>query len=183
MFQVWFTQWKDSRPVESGPLKWEEFKEVFLERYFSREKREVKIEEFINLRQGGISVEDYSLKFMFSSKYAPSLVSTPRDEISMFFTGVSDIVKEECHTTTLNGDMIIYRIMMYAQSIVVSKLGRRSRAAKREEPRSNFNLSLKRGLQIKMVLVLQILTMREVVVPKWLILLVLLVGKRTLESL
>ena len=31
--QVWFTQLKDSRPGESGPLEWEEFKETFLERY------------------------------------------------------------------------------------------------------------------------------------------------------
>ena len=30
---VWFTQWEDSRTVESGPLEWEEFKEIFLERY------------------------------------------------------------------------------------------------------------------------------------------------------
>ena len=29
-FQVWYTQWKDNRLVESGPIEWEEFKEVFL---------------------------------------------------------------------------------------------------------------------------------------------------------
>nr|XP_019069485.1 uncharacterized protein LOC109120286 [Solanum lycopersicum] len=28
--QVWYTQWKDNRPVDSGPIEWEEFKEAFL---------------------------------------------------------------------------------------------------------------------------------------------------------
>lgn len=50
--QLWYTQWKDSRPVESCLLEWEEFQELFLERYFTREKRQVNIEEFINLIQG-----------------------------------------------------------------------------------------------------------------------------------
>ncbi|XP_049345384.1 uncharacterized protein LOC125809870 [Solanum verrucosum] len=71
--QVWFTQWKSNRPVEVGPIKWEEFKGGFLGKYFPHEKRECKIEEFINLRQGNMSVEEYSLNFTLFSKYAPSL--------------------------------------------------------------------------------------------------------------
>ncbi|TMX05037.1 hypothetical protein EJD97_003172 [Solanum chilense] len=31
---VWYTQWKDNRPVESGPIESEEFKETFLGMYF-----------------------------------------------------------------------------------------------------------------------------------------------------
>ena len=50
--------------------------EAFLERYFPHENREVKIEEFINLSHGSMSVEKYSLKFILLSKYAPSLVLT-----------------------------------------------------------------------------------------------------------
>ena len=26
---MWYTQWKDRRPIESGPKEWEEFKEAF----------------------------------------------------------------------------------------------------------------------------------------------------------
>ena len=32
--QVWYTQWKDNRQVESVTIKWEEFKEAFLGKYF-----------------------------------------------------------------------------------------------------------------------------------------------------
>ena len=41
-------------------------------------KKEVKIEDFINLRQGNMSVEKYSSKFTLFSKYDPSLMSNPR---------------------------------------------------------------------------------------------------------
>ncbi|XP_069150277.1 uncharacterized protein [Solanum lycopersicum] len=72
---VWYTQWNNNRPVESGPIEWEEFKESFLGKYIPRERREVKVEEFINLKQGNIRVEEYSFKFSMLSRYAQYLVS------------------------------------------------------------------------------------------------------------
>ena len=48
---------------------------------------EVKVDEFINLKQGNMSVEKYSLKFSKLSKYSPSLVSNSRDELSHFVMG------------------------------------------------------------------------------------------------
>ncbi|XP_015087059.1 uncharacterized protein LOC107030204 [Solanum pennellii] len=51
--------------------------------------------------------------------------------MSRFLTGVSYIVKEECCTIMLHGDMTLSRHMVYAQSIEESKLWRRSRDAKR----------------------------------------------------
>ena len=54
------------------------FKKAFLDRFFPREKRESKVVEFINLRQEGMSVLEYSLKFTKLSKYVPSSVFDPR---------------------------------------------------------------------------------------------------------
>ena len=53
----------------------------------------MKVNEFINLRQGNMSVEEYSLKFTFFSRYDPSLVCNPRDEMSRFVTSFADNVK------------------------------------------------------------------------------------------
>ncbi|XP_049369929.1 uncharacterized protein LOC125834819 [Solanum verrucosum] len=133
--QVGFTQCKSSRPVGAGPIEWEEFKNAFLGRYFPREKREVKVEEFINLRQGSMSVEEYSLKFTLLSKYVPYLVSNHRDETSRFVIGVSDLVKVECRTSILHDEMNISRLIVYTQSIEESKLEKKSRVMKRS--RSN----------------------------------------------
>ena len=59
--------------------------------------RDAKVVEFINLHEGGMSVHQYSLKITKLSKYATSLVSDPRDEMSHFVIGVSDYLQEECH--------------------------------------------------------------------------------------
>ena len=63
--------------LRGGPVTWDIFNRVFLDRFFPREKREAKVEEFINLHQGGMGVLDYSLQFTKLSNYAPSLVSNP----------------------------------------------------------------------------------------------------------
>ena len=70
--------------LRGGRVTWEILKRVFLDRFFPRELREAKVEEFINLHQAGMSVLDYSLKFTKLSKYAPSLVSNPRDDMCHF---------------------------------------------------------------------------------------------------
>ena len=59
------------------------------------------MEEFINRRQGGMSVLDYSLKFT-NSKYAPSVLSNPRDKMIFFLMGVSDDLVEECCSAMLH---------------------------------------------------------------------------------
>ena len=71
-------------------------KKAFLERLFPKEMTEVKVEELTNLRQGGMSVLDYSFKFNKLSKYVPSLVSNLRDDMSHFIMGVSKDLVEEC---------------------------------------------------------------------------------------
>ena len=129
--QVWHTQWKGNMPVESGTIEWEEFKATFLGKYYPRERREFKVEEVMKLNQGNMRIEEHSLKFSMLSKYAPSLVSNSRDDMSRFMMGVADLVREECHTTMQHDDMTLSRLMMYAQSIEVSKLKRMSRNLKR----------------------------------------------------
>ena len=78
-------------------VTWEIFKKAFVDWFFHWKMREENVVELINLCQGGMSVHEYSFKFTKLSKYAPSLVSNPRDETSHFLIGVSDDFQEECH--------------------------------------------------------------------------------------
>ena len=71
-------------PLSKGMVIWEIFKKAFLYWFFPREKREAKVDEFINLHHGSMSVLDYSLKLTKLSRFGPSLVSDPTDEISDF---------------------------------------------------------------------------------------------------
>ena len=112
--------------------------------YFPLERREIKVEEFINLKQGNMSVAEYSLKFSTFSRYAPSIVSNTRDEMSHFVTGVTDLGVEECRTAILHDDITLARLMMYAQSIEESKLRRMGRSLKRSGASDQYQTRLKR---------------------------------------
>ena len=50
-----------------------------------------------------MSVEEYSLNFSFFSRYAISLVSNPRDQMSRFVTGFTELVQDECRIDMLYG--------------------------------------------------------------------------------
>ena len=54
--QTLYVQWRDNRPLRDRFVTWEVFKKAFVDSFFPKEKREGKVMEFINLRQGGMSV-------------------------------------------------------------------------------------------------------------------------------
>ena len=62
--KVWYKTWADDRALGEVPITWDILKTAFLESFFPREQREAKVEKFINLRQGGMIVKKYSLKFV-----------------------------------------------------------------------------------------------------------------------
>ena len=64
---------KEGRLEDPGPIDWENFKATFLGRFFPLEMR--KVLEFINLRQGSMSVSNYAIKFTQLSKYSPTKVA------------------------------------------------------------------------------------------------------------
>ena len=57
--QILYEQWQDSKPIKANPIDWESFKSEFQDRFFPREMREAKLEEFINLKQGNMIVKEY----------------------------------------------------------------------------------------------------------------------------
>ena len=116
--------------MDSGTIELEEFKKGFLGKYFPHERREDNVEEFTNLKQGNISVEEYPLKFSMLATYAPSLVSNPRVEMITFVTGDADLVREKSRTAMLHDYMTLARLIVCVQQIEESKVGRISRNLK-----------------------------------------------------
>ncbi|KAF3646390.1 hypothetical protein FXO38_19205 [Capsicum annuum] len=85
---TWFKKWKIDRGVDAGPLEWEEFATTFLDRFFSLELREAKVLEFNNLRQGNMSIREYSLKFTQFARYAPHVVADNMSKMSNFVSSI-----------------------------------------------------------------------------------------------
>lgn len=46
----WVVAWRKNRWKDATPLSWQEFQDMLLDKFFSTEMREAKIEEFMNLR-------------------------------------------------------------------------------------------------------------------------------------
>ncbi|XP_015087150.1 uncharacterized protein LOC107030363 [Solanum pennellii] len=110
--QVWYHMFAYARARGDVPITWE-----VLKRFFPRAQREAKVKEFINLRQGGMSAKEYSLKFVKLSKYASSLVENIRDEMSRFVTSVSEDLVEHCREAILHDNMDLGRLMVHAQQV------------------------------------------------------------------
>ncbi len=66
------------RGDDSKQAVWDEFLGVFLNHFFPQELGESSVKEFVNLKQGKMSVKKYALKFTQLSYYAPELVYSMR---------------------------------------------------------------------------------------------------------
>ena len=77
----------DSRVLGGVPITWEFFKTASFEIFFPKQIREAKVDAFINLKQGYMTIREYSLRFVKLSRYDTSLVSISRDEMIRFLTG------------------------------------------------------------------------------------------------
>ncbi|XP_027364556.1 uncharacterized protein LOC113871655 [Abrus precatorius] len=58
-------------PQKDGYVQWETFKAIFLGNYFPRDLRKQKVREFLELKQGSMTVEEYATKFQELMKYWP----------------------------------------------------------------------------------------------------------------
>ena len=81
-----------------------------------------------------MSVKEYSLKFVKLSKFASYLVSSSRDEMSKFVTGVSEYLEEECRASILHENMDHARLMVHAQQVEESHQRKRGREGKNPKP-------------------------------------------------
>ncbi|XP_070057059.1 uncharacterized protein [Nicotiana tomentosiformis] len=77
----WYKSWELSRGEDAPPALWQEFTEAFLRHYLQPELRLARVDRFLTLRQGNMSVREYSLQFDSLARYAPTIVSKMEDQI------------------------------------------------------------------------------------------------------
>ncbi|XP_015064584.1 uncharacterized protein LOC107009757 [Solanum pennellii] len=78
-----------------------------------------------------MSVKEYFLKFMKLSKYASSLVSNDRDEMTRYVMGVSEELKEESRAAMFHDNIDLSRLMVHGQQVEDSRLRKSNREAKK----------------------------------------------------
>ncbi|XP_033509276.2 uncharacterized protein [Nicotiana tomentosiformis] len=113
----WYETWELSRGTNAPPTVWEEFSGAFLHHYLPAGIRRARVDRFLALKQGNISVRQYSLQFDSLARYAPSIVAEMSDRVHRFVVGLGPHLINECFTAALLDSMDISRIQAYDQNL------------------------------------------------------------------
>ena len=83
--QVWWNWAKTSRDLEA--MTWAEFQELFMGKYFLDTTRHAKTQEFLELKQGTMTVMDYMARFTELACFADDYVATDMAKVRRFENG------------------------------------------------------------------------------------------------
>ncbi|XP_020258820.1 uncharacterized protein LOC109835246 [Asparagus officinalis] len=72
--RIW---WAAEKTHLERPILWETFTERFNRKYFTQLSRDELLRRFVELKQGGRTVDEYEAEFSSLSRYAPHLVTDP----------------------------------------------------------------------------------------------------------
>ena len=84
--QVWWNWEKTSRDLEA--VTWAEFHDLFMGKYFSDTARHAKAQEFLELKQGTMTVMDYVARFMKLTRFVDDYVATDMAKVRRFENGL-----------------------------------------------------------------------------------------------
>jgi hypothetical protein len=79
--------------VNVDTITWNEFKAHFRTHYVPRGTMKLKRKEFADLRQGGMSVNEYLNSFIQLSRYAPDDINTNEKKQDVFLNGLNDDIQ------------------------------------------------------------------------------------------
>ncbi|XP_073064078.1 uncharacterized protein [Primulina eburnea] len=93
--RIWWEATKVTINVKE--LKWNEFKDLFHAKYFSREIKAKKVKEFLELRQASLSVAEYILKFEEGCVFVPFIAENDKDKGEQFLRGLKPEIIRDVH--------------------------------------------------------------------------------------
>ena len=84
--QVWWKWAKTSRDLEA--MNWVEFHDLFMGKYFSDTARHAKAKEFLELKQGTMTMMDYVARFTELARFVDDYVATDMAKVRRFENGL-----------------------------------------------------------------------------------------------
>ena len=83
--QVWWNWAKTSRDLEA--MTWVEFHDLFMGKYFPDTARHAKAQEFLELKQGTMTVLEYVARFTELARFADDYMAMYMDKVRRFENG------------------------------------------------------------------------------------------------
>ena len=84
--RVWWRWARTSRDLEA--MTWAEFRELFMSKYFPETARHAKAQEFLELKQGAMTMMDYVARFTELARFADDYVATDLAKVRRFENGL-----------------------------------------------------------------------------------------------
>jgi hypothetical protein len=79
--------------VNVNTITWNEFKAHFRTHYIPCGTMKLKKKEFVDLKQGSMTVNEYLNSFIQLSRYAPNDINTDEKKQDMFLNGLNDDIQ------------------------------------------------------------------------------------------
>ncbi|KAL0556794.1 hypothetical protein IC582_005311 [Cucumis melo] len=80
--------YRENASGDVSQITWQQFKESFYAKFFSASLRDAKRQEFLNLEQGDMTVEQYDAEFDMLSRFAPKMIATEAARADKFVRGL-----------------------------------------------------------------------------------------------
>ena len=89
--QVWWNWAKTSRDLEA--MTWAEFQELLMGKYFPDTSRHAKAREFLELKQGTMTVMDYVARFTELARFPDDYMATDMAKVRRFKNGLKLFIR------------------------------------------------------------------------------------------
>ncbi|XP_075504567.1 uncharacterized protein LOC142542004 [Primulina tabacum] len=93
--RIWWEATKIT--VNVRELKWDEFKELFYAKFFSKEVKPKKVKEFLELRQDAMPVAEYTMKFEEGCVFVPFIAKNDKDKGEHFLRGLKPEIRRDVY--------------------------------------------------------------------------------------
>ncbi|XP_073031205.1 uncharacterized protein [Primulina eburnea] len=98
--RIWWEATKVTIDVQT--LKWNEFKDLFYDKYFPSDVKARKVKEFLELKQWTMSMNDYILKFEEGCLFVPFIASNDKDRAEHFMRGLRAEIRRDVRMLKAN---------------------------------------------------------------------------------
>jgi hypothetical protein len=114
--------------VNVDTIIWNEFKTRFRTYYVPRGTMKLKRKEFADLKQGGMTVNEYLNSFIQLSRYAPDDISMDEKKQDVFLNGLNDDIQFQL----LNTDYANFQHMVDKAIVIENKIKEMEKEGKRK---------------------------------------------------
>ncbi|TYK05231.1 gag-protease polyprotein [Cucumis melo var. makuwa] len=146
--------WETSERMLGGDVSkitWEQFKENFYVKFFSANVKHAKLQEFLNLEQGDMTVEQYDAEFDMLSRFALDVVRDEAARIEKFVRGLrldlQGIVRALRPATHVDALRIALDLSLHERADSSKAAGRGSALGQKRKVESQPDVKLQRTLR------------------------------------